>query len=371
MLAWMQADFAERGIESPRLDAELLVAHALGVPRLTLYLDLDRPLSPEDLSTVRELVRRRREREPVAYLLGYREFWKRRFRVDRRVLIPRPDTETLVERAVGLLTGRGLSALSEENAEVRVEELAPESAPENAESHVESSADDTESRLEILEEDGEEARGDSVSTGASSGEAATPSVESPDELLVEAGDSSKERAVDFALSSALPSGPVIDLCTGSGCVVVSLAVDVPQREYFATDLSPDALEVARANAEDAGVSVRFAVGDLFAGLTGPFALVVANPPYVTEGEMQSLAPEVARHEPRTALVGGADGLDVVRRLASESFGKLVPGGALLVEIGADQGPATAEILRGAGFRRVVVRKDLAGRDRVVEGWRVQ
>src|SRR5690606_27619802 len=129
---------AERGIESPRLDAELLVAHALGVARLKLYLDLDRPLSPDDLSAVRELVRRRREREPVAYLLGYREFWKGRFRVDRRVLIPRPDTETLVERAVGLLTGRGLSVLSEENVEVRVEELAPEGASEDGESYVES-----------------------------------------------------------------------------------------------------------------------------------------------------------------------------------------------------------------------------------------
>jgi release factor glutamine methyltransferase len=170
-------------------------------------------------------------------------------------------------------------------------------------------------------------------------------------------------------TSALPEGPVIDLCTGSGCVVVSLASEVPDRTYFATDVSPDALEVARDNVRTAGVAVELAVGDLFAGLDGPFALVVANPPYVEDSEIPTLAPEVAKHEPRLALAGGVDGLDVVRRLATQAFARLVRGGALLVEVGADQGPRAAEIVRRAGFDDVRVLPDLAGRDRVIEGWR--
>ncbi|MCA9616840.1 MAG: peptide chain release factor N(5)-glutamine methyltransferase, partial [Myxococcales bacterium] len=145
--------------------------------------------------------------------------------------------------------------------------------------------------------------------------------------------------------------------------------EAPERVFHATDLSADALVVARENVEEHGVTVALTHGDLFAGLKGPFALVVSNPPYVTDAEVETLEPEVARHEPRMALVGGTDGLDVVRRLAVEAHARLLPGGALLIEIGSEQGAATADVLRRAGFVDVRVIADLAGRDRVVEGWR--
>lgn len=359
MVAWMQSDFAERGLESPRLDAELLVAHVLGVPRLHLYLDLDRPIGPEELATLRDLVRRRRDREPVAYLVGAKDFWKGRFRVDARVLVPRPDTETLVERAVSLLRGDVIPE-GDAHVEAFAEELDDlEDDPEDSkdasgESHVvDDGADETGERAQTGTE-GSIAEGVSTSDGSKARGARAPK---------------KTTAPATPKSSALPDGPVIDLCTGSGCVVVSLAGEVPDRTYFATDLSSDAIDVARENAQTAAVEVSLAVGDLFAGLEGPFALVVANPPYVEDAEIPTLAPEVAKHEPRLALAGGTDGLDVVRRLATQAFARLVRGGALLVEVGADQGPRAAEIFRSAGFADVRVIQDLAGRDRVIEGWR--
>ncbi len=351
MVGWMQSDFAERGLDSPRLDAELLVAHVLGVPRLHLYLDLDRPIGPEELATLRELVRRRRDREPVAYLIGTKDFWKGRFRVDARVLVPRPDTETLVERAVSLLRGDVIP-----EGDAHVEAFAEE--PDDLADDLEDSTATTSGESRLVEEGADEAGG-----------------VRGDETVLEGstvGATSNELAGVGARPtgpSALPDGPVIDLCTGSGCVAVSLASEVPDRTYFATDVSSDAIEVARENVRTAGVAVELADGDLFAGLDGPFALVVANPPYVVDAEIPTLAPEVAKHEPRLALAGGADGLDVVRRLATQAFARLVRGGALLVEVGADQGQRAAEVFRSAGFVDVRVIPDLAGRDRVIEGWR--
>ena len=270
MLRWMQEDFASRGIGSPRLDAELLLAHALGVERIRLYLDLERPLTPDELAVVRGLVRRRRAREPVAYILGTREFWGRRFAVTPAVLIPRPDTETLVEQALARIDG---------------------------------------------------------------------------------------------------ASDVVDLCTGSGCVAVTLACERPGARVSATDLSPEALEVARCNAGTHGASVRFLQGDLFAGADGPFDVVTANPPYVREDELDGLQPEVAIHEPRMALVGGATGLEVYERLVPDALERLRPGGHLLVEVGAGQAATVGELFSGAGFADVEVHRDLAGHGRVVAGRR--
>lgn len=374
MVGWMQADFAERGIDSPRLDAELLVAHVLGVPRLQLYLDLDRPINATELTSLRELVRRRREREPVAYLVGFKDFWRGRFRVDSRVLVPRPDTETLVERAVALLRG-DVRPEGDTHFETIVD-VPAEDVPDP-----DTGADEgQESELEIEEERGEElAELEDASTFVEPTDAeVTRIIESAEPAGPAVSDSKASTMPRFARArpdattvsrSALPEGPVVDLCTGSGCVVISLACEVPDRTYLATDLSAGAIEIATQNASTAETSVTFVVGDLFAGQPGPFALIVANPPYVEDAEIARLEPEVARHEPRLALAGGADGLDVFRRLVSEAFERLASGGALLVEIGSDQGPRAAEIVRRAGFSDVRVLPDLAGRDRVVEGWR--
>ncbi len=271
MLRWMQEDFAGRGVDNPRLDAELLLAHALEVERIRLYLDLERPLTATELDAIRALVKRRRAREPVAYILGYRDFWGRRFRVTPAVLIPRPDTETLVEQALGRLEGD---------------------------------------------------------------------------------------AVD-----------VLDLCTGSGCVAVSIACERPKARVVATDISEEALAVARENAFALGAEVRFALGDLFGDEWGPFDLVTANPPYVRQDELGTLQPEVVEHEPTLALVAGPTGLEFYERLAPMAFERLRRGGHLLVEVGAGQAPAVAERLSLAGFTDVAAHRDLGGHARVVAGRR--
>ncbi len=255
MLEWMSRDFAERGLPGPRLDAELLVAHALGQRRVALYMDLDRPLADAELAAIRELVKRRRAREPIAYIVGEREFWKRAFEVSRSVLVPRPDTEILVSSALPLLPN------------------------------------DREAR-------------------------------------------------------------VLDLCTGSGILAVTLAAERPRVRAVATDLSAEALEVARRNAARHGVGDRvdFRLGDLFDAVRGepPFDLVVSNPPYIPTAEIETLDADVRAYEPRMALDGGADGFELHRRLASGAASYLAPGGSLLVEVGMGQAPQLEKTLAAAG-----------------------
>jgi release factor glutamine methyltransferase len=275
VIGWIQTDLQRRGIESARLDADLLVAHALAQKRIALYLDLDRPLEDAELSAVRKLVERRRTFEPVAYILGEREFYGRAFEVTPSVLIPRPDTETLVEEAL--------------------------------------------------------------------------------------------RAVK---RDALP-GRLLDLCTGSGAIALTLAAELPDRELLATDLSAEALAVAARNAQRLGVEARvsFAQGDLFAALPAGerFAAITVNPPYIGSDELPTLAPDVRDHEPRLALDAGADSLSFYRRIALEAGAALAVGAQLVLEVGYTQAEQVCELLRLAGFVDVQSAKDLSGTPRVVRG----
>lgn len=248
VIQWTTDYFARKGIDQPRAGAEVLLAHALGVERLQLYLHHDKPLGPEELARYREAVRRRASREPVQYITGKQEFWSLEFEVNSAVLIPRPETELLVERAIELI-------------------------------------------------------GD------------YPAV-------------------------------VLDLGTGSGAVAVAIAHEKPAVRIVAADRSLEALAVARRNALRHGVSdlIALAAMDLLSSFSrdlAPFDLIVSNPPYIGEEELQSLAPEVKCHEPMGALRGGGlDGLDIIRRILAEAPGVLKPSGCLLVEIGHKQ----AEIL---------------------------
>jgi release factor glutamine methyltransferase len=256
VLGWTTQHFEKLGLDSPRLTAELLLAHVLHVSRIRLYTDLDRPLEAAELGAVRSLIVRRASGEPTSYLTGTREFYGRTFAVDPRVLVPRPETE---------LWWSGAQAVPRD-ADVRV----------------------------------------------------------------------------------------LDLCTGSGCVGITVALERPRARVLATDTSPGAVEVARANAGALGAAERFEarLGDLLAPVEGeaPFDVVVANPPYVPRGEIPTLPPEV-RREPQLALDGGPDGLDVVRRIATAAPGRLVPGGLLALEIGDGQGPAVHSLLEAAGWLR--------------------
>jgi len=266
---WLTA----RGVDAPRLSAQLLLAHALRKDRLALLLDADRPLAEAELVPFRDCVRRRGAGEPVAYILGSWEFYGLPMRVGPAVLVPRPETEGIVDAAR--------------------EAFAPD----------------------------------------------TP--------------------LRFA-----------DLGTGSGCLAVALAAVFPAASGTAVDISPAALAVARANAADNGVAERvdFLEAD-FGRLDLPAEscdLVVSNPPYVTEAEYAELSPEVARFEPRGALVSGADGLDAARALLPRARRLLRPGGLLLVEIGWLQGEAARALTEAAGFSEVRVLRDLAGRQRIVK-----
>jgi release factor glutamine methyltransferase len=252
--------FAAAGIDTPRLDAELLLADALGVTRTRLHLDPELPVTGEAVRAFQSFVRRRSvEREPVAYILGRRGFWDVELRVDARALIPRPETELLVERAA---------------------ELAPEGAR------------------------------------------------------------------------------VLDVGTGTGAVAIALARARPDLEVWGTDLSEAALGLAAENVAATGAPVSLVRSDLLAGAPGPWDVVVSNPPYIRSEDLPTLAPEITRHEPASALDGGPDGLRVIARLAEETRGLAL----VLIEIGAGQADAVAALLTGA---RVSRHRDLAGIERVL------
>jgi release factor glutamine methyltransferase len=273
VLRWAADDFRGRGIDAPRLDAELLLAFALGSTRIQLFVDSKRPLEAAELARFRELVKRRRAREPIAYILGQREFYGRPFRVDRRVLVPRPDTEVLVTAALA-----------------------------------------------------------------------------------------RTRHLSMSMRA-------LDLCTGSGCVAVTLGRERPTSSLVAVDLSADALAVARENALRLGAyNVAFVQGDLFAALlpTARFDLVTANAPYIPSAEIATLQPEVRDFEPRLALDGGADGLDLVRRIVDAAPSFLRPGGVLAVEVGMGEAPEVAQRMT-ATFGAIEKHRDYAGIERVVSG----
>ena len=186
-----------------------------------------------------------------------------------------------------------------------------------------------------------------------------------DKVLIPRQDT--EILVEEAMKAVETGAEILDVCTGSGCIIISLLKLVSGIKGTACDISGKALEVAQENARRQGVSVDFRQGDLFEPITGKFDMIVSNPPYIPTGEIQKLMEEVRCFEPVTALDGSEDGLCFYRRLAEESPEYLKNGGWLMVEIGCDQGEEVSGLLRKAGFCQVEVKKDLAGLDRVVKG----
>lgn len=351
VVRWSAEDFAQRGLASPRLDAELLVAHALGLTRVKLYMELDRPLSAEELGRVRELVQRRRRREPVAYLVGAKEFWGRSFVVSPAVLVPRPDTETLVERALALLPGGARRPRGPEPVPADDATLAQREPRGGLSTHVEPIVDPV--VVPIAEE---------TSEAPSEDRDAAPAAPGP------------RAAASTPAEEAAPRR-VLDLCTGTGCIGLTLACERPALSVVLTDLSPEALAVARENLAqlasrqpDLEGRVALLEGDLFAPLTegARFDLITCNPPYLSEAELREVEADVREHEPKGALVAGPAGDEVLVRLAREVGRWLAPGGVLLVEIGPSQGARCRTLFEEAGLRDVRVLRDLADRDRVVE-----
>jgi len=247
----------KKGVDSPRLTMELMVAHVLEMQRMQLYLEFERPLAEEELTPLREMLKRRGEREPLQHILGTVEFYGRPFISDHRALIPRPETEELV---------------------------------------------------------------------------------------------------DYALQLPLPEAPrILDLCSGSGVIGLTLKAEIPEAEVTLADISDDALSLSRENSDKLGLEVTFVTSDILSGVSGAFDLVICNPPYVADNF--PISPEV-RHDPALALFSGNDGLDFIRKLIPEARQHLSPNGYIVLEVGYDQGEIVANILKEASYQEVRVECDI-------------
>ncbi len=288
LLNWITDYLTKKGIESPRLSAELLLCHVLKLKRIELYTNFDQPVAKPQLDNLHELLKRAGKNEPIVYLTGRTTFYSLEFSVTPDCLIPRPETELLVERAVEFLRSQ----------------------------------------------------------------------------------TDKQRSVATALERRRL---VCDLCTGSGCIAVTIAKNTSETNIIATDISDSALQVAMQNAESHKVDERisFFHGDLFEPLIPQldkcqFDLIVCNPPYVTSGEYETLESTVKEYEPPTALRGGVDGLDVYRKICAKVEKFLKPDSMLMFEIGYAQGPAVVKLLGETGlFEDICVEKDLQDNDRIV------
>jgi release factor glutamine methyltransferase len=269
ILTWTKEYLAGKGVENARLEAEWLLCEALSLDRVGLYLNFDKPLLDGELAAYRTMVARRAKREPLQHILGTQEFMGLEFKTTAAALIPRHDTEVLVNEALR------------------------------------------------------------VSPAART---------------------------------------VLDIGSGSGCVAIVLARNLPAASMVSVDISAEALELARRNADLNGVTVDFRQGSLFGPVgDGQFDLIVSNPPYIPAAHIASLEPEVREYEPQAALDGGTDGLDFYRLIIPTAPGHLHAGGWLLVEVGAGQSGAVTEMFAKNGFSAIFSAKDPAGIDRVVAG----
>lgn len=260
--------------DTPYLDALLLLMQVTGASREKLLCSLPDPIEENLAAEFSTLIEKRRDGTPVAYLTGKREFWGRDFFVDERVLIPRPDTEILIEKSLE---------------------------------------------------------------------------------LIEAGE--------------IPEGRLLDLCSGSGCIGITMQSELPGQTVILADISGKALEVSSRNSRAIlGKELPSYQSDLLENVPGTFSLILSNPPYIADEQMQE-AELISRGEPARALAAGPDGLDLYRRLLPQGFAKLCKKGYLMVECGAGQADALKRLFAVSGFDRITVYKDLGGIERVVAGRR--
>ena len=277
LLEWTRGFFQKKEIEKPKLEAEILLAHAMKVPRIALYTAFETEPTEVQRTIFRELVKRRGQGEPTAYLVGSKEFYSLLFKVDHNVLIPRPETEDLVLQTLDKL----------------------KTYPEG-------------------------------------------------------------------------STPIIaDVGTGSGAIAIALAKHLPKHlgktKLIAVDLSPEALNIAKNNAELHSVSdrIEFRQSDLFEQVSETLDIVVSNPPYISQSEYEALPTDIKDFEPKTALFAGASGTEVIERLISQSAERLQPGGHLLMEVSPMIAESVAELLKN--WDHVQIHRDLAGQQRIVSG----
>jgi release factor glutamine methyltransferase len=267
---------AKRGVESPRLQAELLLAHLLKMPRMNLYLNFERALSTAETDAFREMIKRRGQREPLQHITGSVSFCGFEIVVNRHALVPRPETEILAEQG-------------------------------------------------------------------------------------------------WTFLSTLDPATALDLGTGTGCIAIALAAKCPAAKVMATDVSPEALALAKENAQKNNVRVEFCQGNGFESVPkeAPFDLIIVNPPYIPSAEIETLQPEVRDFDPRLALDGGADGLDFYRMLAAQAKPFLKPGGKIMLEFGDGQASAIRSLFENENWIVEAVKADYSQRERIlIATWKV-
>ncbi|MDR3625007.1 MAG: peptide chain release factor N(5)-glutamine methyltransferase [Chlamydiales bacterium] len=262
----------EKGFVNPRREADELVSCALGLKRLQLYLDYQKPLTEEELSRCRHFLKRRSTHEPIAYIQGYVDFYDCKIEVNSSVLIPRQETEILVDKIALDIKKRGLENSS-----------------------------------------------------------------------------------------------ILDLCTGSGCIAIALKNRFKTATVYALDISADALEVAKRNAQKNGVNIQFIHADFLENFSETVDLIICNPPYVSEAEFSALDESVVNFEPKGALVGGLTGLEFYEKLAKEALAHMPSGGIIALEIGCSQGPAVRSLFEREGWQDIQVEQDWSQRDRFLSG----
>ena len=267
---------AKRGVDSPRLQAELLLAHRLKMPRMKLYLNFERALTAEETDEFRELIKRRGQREPLQHITGSTSFCGFEITVNRHALVPRPETE----------------------------------------------------------------------------------------ILAESG---------WTFLSPLPAGTALEVGTGTGCIAIALAAKCPDAKVLATDISSDALALAKENAQKNHVRIEFLQGDGFAAVPKEtqFDLIISNPPYIPSAEIETLELEVRDFDPRPALDGGADGQDFYRMFAARAKSFLKPGGRIMLEFGDGQAPVIRQIFENEKWIVEAVKDDYSQRARIlIASWKV-
>ncbi len=276
LLSWSVSYFENHKIENPRSNSEILLSFILKIERIDLYLKFDQPLNGEELSAFKKVIKKRVCGEPVAYITGEKGFWNHDFAVSKNVLIPRPDTECLVEKILELL---------------QVEEK---------------------------------------------------------------------------------NKNILELGTGTGAAIISTASEKPHNNFFASDVSPDALSIARINSETLlkEIGIKFFQGswfEPFKKIDIKFDIIFSNPPYIPASEIEKLQPEIKNHEPVLALDGGSDGLDCLREIVNEAHRYLVSGGFLLLEMGFDQRESVRDIItESEKYENIIFYNDLGGNNRVVK-----
>ena len=367
ILQWTQQYFAGKGLENPRLDAEVLLCDVLGCRRIDLFMRLQQELSREELQQYREYVLRRAAWEPLAYIIGRKAFLQWEFKVTPTVLIPRPETELLVEKVVQCCTGKTLAQLEKEAfwrkkaeeakaavekvKEVSAEKLKEETDPEKTAAWQQEVAD----REAVAEQTAERA-GMVWETDSDS------HPEEPAEgLPVAEKTNNRPETGDTGIS-------ILDIGTGTGAILLSLLKLLPDSRGLAVDISPEVLAVAKENAGLLGMANRtwFLQSDVWSRMPAKaqFDIVVSNPPYIPTEVIGTLAADV-RKEPRLALDGGADGLDLYRKITEGMAQHIRPDGLAAFEVGIGQGEAVASLCKTQGFSVTAVVKDYAGIDRMV------